>query len=86
MKPLIANIIMFVSVALLPWWAVAAVGVVLLFMIRSFYEIIVWGLVADLLYGIPVEAWYQISFVMTIGATALVVITDAIKINLRIYS
>ncbi|MDP1625116.1 MAG: hypothetical protein Q8L64_05080 [bacterium] len=45
------NIALLVSVLFLPWWLFAIVLVAAFFVVGRFFEGVLWGLVADVLYG-----------------------------------
>jgi len=47
------NVLLFASVIWLPWWAVVLCALPLLFGYRA-YEVLVWGVLADMLYATPV--------------------------------
>ncbi len=60
MKRLFANLAVIVSICLLPYWVAVIVGVALLFFF-DFVEIIFYGFVLDVLYGMP-PLWSQYKF------------------------
>lgn len=48
-----------------PWWTTLALGVFLLIFAGA-YEAILFGFWWDTLYGAPVEAFFQIEYIMTV--------------------
>ena len=55
-----------------------------IFMFQA-YEIIVWGFVADTLYGAPVALYYNIEFLFTLFFVVLVIIAVPLKRRLIFY-
>lgn len=51
MKRLIFNILFFLSIVACPWWVSVAFGIFTLYYFRFFNEIILYGLLLDILYG-----------------------------------
>jgi hypothetical protein len=51
LKRIILNILLFVSILVLPWWVSVFLALAVLYYLRSFNEIVVYGLVWDILYG-----------------------------------
>lgn len=49
---------LFMSIFLLPWWVVGIFALLGVFLFRRYYEIIVVGLVMDILFGFPDNRWY----------------------------
>ena len=64
----------------------ALIAVVAVFIFNRFYEIIVWGLVADLLYGVPVAAFYNFGFFLALGAIVIFLGIEYLKTKLRFYT
>lgn len=59
---IIANIFLCASILFLPWWfSILAVLCMLLFF--DAYEVVVWGLFADVLYGAPLPFFFNFVFV-----------------------
>ena len=49
---LLANSLILISFFLLPWWFAALFAFASLFLIKNFWEIILWGFLFDVFYGI----------------------------------
>lgn len=75
---------MFGSILFLPWWITAIVVIGFLFKFKA-YEIMLWGVFADVLYSAPVSNFYNIQFLFTISAVALFTIAYFIKKRLMFY-
>lgn len=78
------NIALAGSILFLPWWFTILLAVIIIFMFQA-YEIIVWGFVADTLYGIPIAAYYNIEFLFTLFFVALVILVVPLKRRLIFY-
>ena len=81
-----ANILLFVSIVLLPWWVALILGVIFLFTFSSFYEIILWALLGDLLYGTNIVSFYGVNIFLSLGALFLFVVSKIAKDHIRFYS
>jgi hypothetical protein len=81
---IIFNVLMLGSILFLPWWVtvIVAVGFLLKF---SAYEVILWGVFADVLYSSSVISFYNIEFLFTIGAVTMFIIGYFIKKKLMFY-
>ena len=82
---LVAQCIMFFSLLFLPWWVTAIAGILFLFFLPSFYEIIFWGFLGDMLYGAHITSLYNFSYVMTAGALVLFALIYVAKKEMRLY-
>lgn len=52
-KRISIDIILLLSVFLLPWWVTLLGTIVAIFFVRSFFESLVVGILLDILYGVP---------------------------------
>ena len=73
-----ANIVLFVSVLFLPWWITALLGVIVAFTYTA-YELFGWGIFADSLYSVPLDAFSNIQFLFTLYFFVLFVVVIFIK-------
>lgn len=78
------NIALAGSILFLPWWSTVLFAVATLLVFQA-YEIIVWGFVADTLYGAPVALYYNIEFLFTLFFVVLVIIAVPLKHRLIFY-
>ncbi|MSU55363.1 MAG: hypothetical protein EXS46_02365 [Candidatus Taylorbacteria bacterium] len=54
-KRAVADILILLSVFIFPWWVTFIVATICLFIFKNFYEIFVFGILIDILYGIPIR-------------------------------
>lgn len=87
LKPVILRIFcdisLFLSLFYLPWWSTAILGVVFLIYFNHFYEIIIIGTLADMVYGIPRKVFFNAEFVNTLAAVLLYLASNQLKKFLR---
>jgi len=69
----------------LPWWSTALLVVLGVFLFRNFYEAIWAGILIDLLYGTRTVEFAGVWFVFTVSFSALVLIGERLKKNIRAY-
>ncbi len=50
-KHLTLDIILLLSVFIFPWWLTAVLAVAILFYLKSFKELVIFGLLLDIYYG-----------------------------------
>jgi hypothetical protein len=53
------TLFLILSIALFPWWVVVGLSLVGLFMFRFFWEMIIIGVLLDIMFFTPSYAWYQ---------------------------
>ncbi len=68
MKRIVADIILFLSLLLFPWWVSLLLGLFLAFQFRNFYEIILAGLSLDLLFDGSAGGFHFFFLVLFFGA------------------
>ncbi len=85
-KRILVDIVLLLGIFWLPWWIVFLAGIVCLFIFKSFYEVIILGLLIDSLYNAPVAQFYHFHFVITIVALIFFIISVIVKNKLRFYS
>ena len=81
---IVMNVALAVSILFLPWWFTVLLAVAHIFMFQA-YEIIVWGFVADTLYGAPVALYYNVEFFSTLLFAVLVILIVPLKHRLIFY-
>ena len=74
---------MILLIAWAPWWMIVIAAAVFLFVYNSYYEIVVWGLCLDELYGTSHSFPYSLS--ATIIACVALVGTYFLKKRLTFY-
>ena len=80
------DIILILIAFLAPWWVAFSIGIILLFVFRTYAELIVIGLIIDTFYNAPVDRFYNIQFLLTIAAIILVIISIHLKARLRFFN
>ena len=78
---IIADIIILVSLFLLPWWLVVIFGLFATYFFDTYYEIIFFGFIYDTLYAPPTLLW---RFMFTIVAYFIFIFFYLIKKQIRI--
>lgn len=72
-KRLILGICLLLVAVVLPWWVLFVLFVCIGFFVRYIpYEFIAIGVFADYIYAIPVQYFYGVQYVYTLGALILV--------------
>lgn len=80
---IICDIALFLSLLYLPWWSTAILGTVFLLYFNHFYEIIIIGALADMIYGIPRKVFFNAEFLNTLMAVLLYLAANQSKKFLR---
>ena len=68
---IISYVIFIVSITTLPWWFTALCMIVAVFYFPSYYEVLFFGLIYDLLFSIPVPYFFSVQFMATIFSGCL---------------
>lgn len=74
---------LLLSLLYLPWWLTALFGLIFLIYFNHFYEIIIIGAIADMIYGIPRKIFFDAEFVNTLAAILLYLFSIQLKKFLR---
>ncbi len=67
------------------WWLTWIVAIALLFYFPIYYEIILWGVIYDALYGIALPEFWNIRFIFTIFSIILFILSIVLRKRLIIY-
>jgi hypothetical protein len=78
------NLLILMSVLVLPWW-VAVMLFVPLLLIADAYEVLVWGFVLDALYSSAVPLYFNVPVLFTAAAFLLFVVVMVLKRRLFFY-
>ncbi len=78
-------ILMIVSIVYGYWWLTWILAISFLLYFPSYYEIIVWGVVYDALYGLNVPELYNIRYIFSISSIILFVIAYFLRKYLIAY-
>lgn len=60
------DIVIVISIFFFPLWASFALIIAALFYFKNFYEAIVAGVLLDMLYGVPLERFFNIQWATTL--------------------
>ena len=85
MKHLILDIILFMVILLLPWWVSVLGAIFLLYYFRSFNEIVLFGVLMDILYGRFSSGFHPLDYRFTLLFLALLLTSFVIKKRLKFY-
>jgi hypothetical protein len=80
------DIILVILAFIAPWWIPFAIGIILLFVFRTYWELIILGLIIDTFYNAPVDRFYNVQFILTILAIISVIISIHLKARLRFFN
>ena len=81
---IILNVLMFGSVLFFPWWFTIIIAICFLFAFNA-YEVLFWGLLADILYGVSTTNFFGIRFIFTIIFTLFFIGARILKKRLAYY-
>lgn len=76
---------MLISILFGYWQITWILAIILLFLIQSYYEIILWGIIYDALYGMALPGFWNIKYIFTISSIVLFVVSVLIKKRLIAY-
>ncbi len=84
-KRIVLNIIALVSLLFFPWWATLLVGIVGTIFLDYFYELVVLGILLDVLYGIPSPSpvWIPLPIIHTVLFTLIYMTIVFVKGRMR---
>lgn len=82
---IIFNIILGLSILFMPWWLSVGLGILMIAFIRNPYEILVWGLFMDSLYGFSGTDFFFIG-TFTWAAVIALLISIFLKERLLFYN
>jgi hypothetical protein len=67
------------------WWFTWCLAIGLLFYFRNYYEIIIWGIIYDAIYGISLPEYGDIRYIFTISSIILYVLAIIFRKSLTVY-
>jgi hypothetical protein len=82
---IICDVVLVIAAFTAPWWVAIFLGIILLFVFNTYYELIVFGFIIDTLYNAPVARFYHFQFMLTCAAIIFVFISIQVKARLRWY-
>ncbi|PCI29143.1 hypothetical protein COB55_02665 [Candidatus Wolfebacteria bacterium] len=63
----------------LPWWVTTGVALVALFLIDRFYEVVIFGVLIDILYGAEVSKLFDFTWAFTAFFAVLLIVISYIR-------
>jgi len=85
MARLFANILLFLSIYLTPWWLFIFLIIIFSFYFKKFYEGIIYGLLFDILYRVSANLDNFFGFKILIISSILIFIIEYSKKYLTFY-
>lgn len=86
LKRIIFDILVFVSAIVAPWWFTAIFSIAVLYYFKNFNEIVLFGLVMDILYGRLSVAFHWYDYKFTLFFLILLLTSYFIKKRLKFYN
>ena len=80
------DIVLLGAVILLPWWLVTSLLIYTFFLFNNFYEIIFFGFVFDVLYGVDIGVFSVNRPIIFVIGLILYMILNKLKQYLRSYA
>ena len=81
----IAGLTMIASIIWGYWWVTWALAIAFLFAFPMYYEIIIWGVIYDALYGLPLPQFQNFRYVFTLASIILFTIAVFLRKSLIAY-
>lgn len=72
------NIALVVSLLYLPWWAGAVVALSAAFLVEGFYEVVIYGILSDALYGTAL-GFHGFHYVATSFTVVVLILASIIR-------
>jgi hypothetical protein len=85
LKRIIFDILLFISAIVAPWWFTGIFSIVILYYFKNFNEIILFGLVMDILYGRLADTFHWYDYRFTLFFLILLLTSFFIKKRLKFY-
>ena len=86
LKHIILDALLFISVIICPWWVTVILAVGILYHLRFFNELVLFGLMMDILYGNFTSNLHPLDYKFTIFFIVLLLSSFLIKKRLKFYS
>lgn len=86
MKRIILEILLFLFIVALPWWLSVPFALFILYYLKSFNEIILFGLIMDIFYGKVSPTFHILNYQFTLLFFVFLVSSFFIKVRLKFYS
>lgn len=83
-KRIIADIILFLTIFLAPWYVAVGINFIFIVFFRRFWEGLVAAVIFDFLYSVPSSNFYARFGIFTLLFVILIIIAEKIKKNIRV--
>ncbi len=80
-----AGILMFCCIMWGYWWLTWCAAIALLFYFPVYYEIILWGVMYDALYGMALPEFWNVRYIFSIASIALFLLSFFLRKRLTVY-
>jgi hypothetical protein len=85
MKRVIFDIVLFLSIFVLPWWASVFFVIIGIFIFDNFYEFIISGIIFFSLYRAPSDIPISSPIIFSLSISTIYIIIQYIKSNIIFY-
>jgi hypothetical protein len=85
LKRIIFNILLFISAIIAPWWFTALFSIAILYYFKNFNEVILFGVIMDVLYGRLSANFHWYDYKFTVFFLILLITSYFIKKRLKFY-
>ncbi len=79
------GIIVFSTILWGFWYLPLIISIILVFIIPKYYEIILWGIMYDALYGIPLDMFWHIPYIFSIASILFLIASLFFRKHLIVY-
>ncbi len=86
LKRIIFDVLLFISALTCPWWFTALFSIAILYYFKNFNELILFGLIMDILYGRLSANFHWWDYKFTVFFLILLISSIYIKKRLKFYS
>ena len=84
-KRIIADIVLFMGMVIFPWWLSIIMAVLFSLIFKSYFEVMIWGIASDILYGASLKILFNQSFFYTALSVIIFSLTYFARKRLSFY-
>lgn len=82
---ILAALVILLSLVFGPWWLPVTLSIVAVFLFINYYEMVLWGVMMDALYGLPIEQFDGYRYVFTTASVILFLAVFFVRKYFAIY-
>ncbi|OHA28072.1 MAG: hypothetical protein A3D56_00130 [Candidatus Taylorbacteria bacterium RIFCSPHIGHO2_02_FULL_45_35] len=82
MKRVFANLFLFLSVLVFPWYVTVSALVIFIFLFRNFYEAAFFSFLLDVVYSTPGTYFLGVPFILTLASFVFLILASFLKRHL----